>query len=304
MSKAKEFYLRAKKVKPRSIELLFSLAKVFASDQSWQEALKYLDNILEIDSENHKALYKKRDLHEATKKWEELIDVQHKILKIDLSDQDMQKEEKNLTGFKFELGHHSLKEGDTDKAIKVLRSIIKKDERFNAAYLSLAEAYLKNADTDEAEKILIKGYETTSSLVLLARLEDHLIAMGEPGRTIEIYQKAIQKNQGDHRLHFLLAKLYYRLEMIDYALDTAIAIDTSLFDSTELHALLGNIYERRSQHDKAVEEFKKAVIVERPLMVPFCCSYCGHISKDWAGRCPQCKQWDTFTLDLNGTCKT
>ena len=303
LSKAKEFYLRAKKIKPRNIEALFSIAKVFEADKIWLEALKYLDNILDIDENNPKALFKKRDLYEVTGKWAELLDVQQKILKIDLSPAEMQKEERTLTGFRFEMGNHYLEEGTTDKAIKIFKSIIKKEENFVAAYLTLAEAYLKEADNNEAEKILIKGYEATSSLVILAKLEDHLISLGEPGRTIEIYQKAIQDNKADQKLQFLFAKLYYRLEMIDYALETATAIDTSTFDSSELHALLGNIYERRSQHDKAVEELKKAVMVERPLMVPFCCSKCGYISKDWSARCPECKFWDTLTLDLNGTCK-
>lgn len=301
--RAKELYLRAKKIKPRNIEVLFSIANVFEADKVWLEALKYLDNIIAIDENNPKALFKKRELYEVTGKWEELLDVQQKILKIDLSPPEMQKEERNLMGFRFEMGNHYLEVGATDKAIKIFRSIIKKEESFVAAYLTLAESYLKNADNDEAERTLTKGYEATSSLVILARLEDHLISLGEPGRTIEIYQKAIQKSKNDQKLQFLFAKLYYRLEMIDYALETATAIDTSTFDSAELHALLGNIYERRSQLDKAVEELKKAVMVERPLMVPFCCSKCGYTSKDWAGRCPQCKLWDTLKLDLNGTCK-
>jgi tetratricopeptide (TPR) repeat protein len=150
---------------------------------------------------------------------------------------------------------------------------------------------------------LIKGYDTTSSIVLLVRLEDHFIAVGEPGTIINLYQKAIQKDQRDPKLQFFLAKLYYRLEMIDYAFETVNAIDTTAFDYPDLHILLGNIYERRTEYDKAAEEFKKALKVEKPLSVSFCCSNCNYTSKDWIGRCPECKSWNTLTLDLNGICK-
>lgn len=303
-SKSREFYLKAHKTKPGNIEALLSVAHVFEEDRHWGEALKYVDKILDIDENNPKALFKKRDVLEATGKYEDVIEVQHKILKIDLSPEEMRKEQQNLTGYRFEMGNRYLDEGETEKAKKVLKSIIKKDERFVSAYLSLAEAYLREADNEEAERTLMKGYEATSSLVVLARLEDHLIALGEPGRTIDIYQKAIQLNKNDQRLQFLFAKLYYRLEMIDYALETATAIDTSVFDSPELHALLGSIYERRSELDRSIEEFRKAVIGEKPIVAPFCCSKCGFTSKDWSGRCPRCRLWDTFTLDLNGTCNT
>ncbi len=301
--KAKDFYTKAKEIKPRGIEVLFSLEKVFEADQKWQEALRYIGNILEIDDENPKALYKKREIHEINKKWEEVLDVQHKILKSDVSSEEKEKENKNLVGYRYESGCQYLEEGDADKAVKVLRSIIKTDKDFTAAYLALAEAYLKIGNVEEAEGLLVKGYDTTSSLVFLVRLEELFIMIGEPNTIIDIYQKAIQKNQKDQKLQFFLAKLYYRLEMIDYAFETVNAIDTTAFDYPDFHTLLGNIYERRTQYEKAAEEFKKALKVEKPLPAPFCCSNCSYTSKDWAGRCPECKNWNTFTLGLDGICK-
>ncbi|MEK7308435.1 MAG: tetratricopeptide repeat protein, partial [Nitrospirota bacterium] len=204
---------------------------------------------------------------------------------------------------RYELGRYNLEKGDTDKAKKILRVIIKMDKDFVAAYLALAEAYLKDGDVEEAENLLIKGYEVTSALVFLARLEDFFIAVGEPGRIIDLYQKTILKNPKDQKLQFFLAKLYYRLEMIDYAFETIMGIDTTTTDYLDLHILLGNIYERRSQYDKAGVEFKKALKAEMPLLIPFCCSDCNYTSNEWTGRCPTCQHWNTLKLDLSGTCK-
>lgn len=304
LTKAKDFYLKAKEINPRGIEVLFSLERVFRAQQKWQDALRCLDNILEIDDDNPQALYKKRDIYEMNEKWEELIEVQHRILKSDIPSQAKEQEQKNLLGYRYELGRYYLERGFTDKAIKTLKSILKTDRDFIAAYLTLVDAYLKEGDTKEAEALLLRGYEATSSPILLVRLEDFFISMGEPGSIIDLYQKAIQKDQRDLRLQFFLAKLYYRLEMIDYAFETVNAIDTGTFNPPGLHTLLGNIYVRRAEYQKAAEEFRKALRADKPLLIPFCCSNCSHISNDWIGRCPECKHWNTFTLDLDETCKT
>ena len=134
-------------------------------------------------------------------------------------------------------------------------------------------------------------------------MEDFFIKQGEPGSIIDIYQKAIQKDRNDIRLQFFLAKLYFRLEMIDYAFDTINAMDTTSFDHPGLHILLGNIHERRSQFEEAKDEFKKALRAGKPLVVPFCCSHCSFSTRDWTGRCPECRSWNTFILDINEVCK-
>lgn len=303
LKKAKEFFLKAKEARPQSIEALFSLEKIYRTEHKWQEALRYIDSVLEIDDENPKALFRKRDIYEIKKNWEALLDIQHRILKSNIPQEEKDKEDKKLLGYKYELGRHYVEQGETDKAKKILKVIIKLDKDFIAAYLALAESYIRDENAKEAEEVLIKGFEETSDLVFLVRLEDFFISLGEPGRIIALYQKAIQANPGDQKLQFFLAKLYCRLEMIDYAYETLMGIDTSTMDYPDLHILLGIIRERHSEHEKAAEEYKKALQAETPMLIPYCCSDCSYTSKEWAGRCPECSHWNTLTLDLSGTCK-
>lgn len=301
--KAANFYLKAKEIKPRSIETLLSLVKVSEALQKRQDSIKYLDSLLEIDEHNPGFLHSKRDIYESNNQWEEVLEVQNKLLKCKLSPEDEERENKKLVGFKLELAKHHLATGEKDKAIKSLKAIIKTDKDFLAAYLALGDAYIADKNNKEAEALLLKGYEATSSPVLLVRLEEHFIKIGEPSTIIDLYQKAIHKDPNDLRLQFFIAKLYYRLEMIDYASDVINAIDAAAFDHPELHALLGNVYERRSEYKKAAEEFKKALNVGKLLVVPYCCSNCGHISRNWSGRCPECKEWNSYILDINEICK-
>lgn len=301
---ARDYYTKAESVKPRDIEVLLSLEKTFEKDRKWQDALKYLNMILEIDEGNLLVLQKKRDIFENNRRWEDLIDVQGKILRGNLPPDEMVNEEKKLIGYRYELGQQQIEAGDLEKAIKTLKSIIKTDSDFVAAYIALADAYLEENKIGDAREILVKGYETTFSLVFLVKLEDIFLSMGEPGKIIDFYLKAVEGDRTDPKIQFFLAKLYYRLEMIDDALQTLNNLDASAFDSTDIHVLLGNIYERRAQHDLAAEEFKKALKVEKPFVIPFCCSKCSYTSKEWVGRCPECKNWNGLVFDLNGTCKT
>lgn len=303
LNKAREYYLKALEIKPKGIEVLLSLERVAEAQQKWQEAIKYIDVILDIDNDNTMLLYKKRDIYERNRKWEDLLEVQNKILKCKLLPEEEERENKQLLGYKYELGRHYVEAGLLEKAIKILKNVIKADKNFTAAYISLADAYRKDGNSKEARTVLLKGYEETSSMLCLVRLEDNFINEGEPGAIIDIYQRAVQKNQKDLRLQFFLAKLYYRLEMIDYALDTLNAIDITAFDYPDVHMLLGSVYVRRSEYSKAAEEFKKALSIDRPLLVPYCCSNCDYISKEWSGRCPECKNWNTFNLDINEICK-
>ena len=302
--KAIDSYMKAKELKPRNIEVLLSIEKVSVAQKNWKEALKYLNSVLDIDDENTKILFMKRDIYERNGKWEELIDVQQKILKRKLPEEEEAEENKALLGYKYELGKHYHATGDSDKAVKTLKSVLKSDKDFSAAYIALADVHLKDGNTKEAESILMKGYEETFSRVILARLEDHYITEGVPGTIIDLYQKAVQRDPNDLRQQFFMAKLYYRLEMIDHAFETINNIDTSSFDFPNLHALFGSIYERRAQYEKSIGEFKKALKVKRPLLIPFCCSVCKCKTGDWSGRCPECKNWNTMILDINEACET
>jgi len=301
--KATNFYLRAKEVKPRSVETLLSLVKSSEAQKKRQDSIKYLDSLLEIDEHNPGFLYRKRDVYESNNKWEEVLEVQGKILKCKLSPKDEERENEKLFGYKFELAKHYLATGEKDKAIKSLKAIIKADKDFVSAYMTLGDAYIADNNNEEAEAHLLKGYDATSSPVLLVRLEEHFISIGEPSTIIDIYHKAIHKYPNDLSLKFFIAKLFYRLEMIDYTSDAIDAIDVAAFNHPELHALLGNVYERRSEYKQAAEEFKKALNAGKLLVVPYCCSSCDHISKKWSDRCPECKEWNSFILDINEICK-
>ncbi len=301
--KAMSFYNKAFSVNPQNLEVLFSLESLMEKTGRWADALNYIENILDIDADNLSALYKKRAILERDEKWDELVEAQKTILKHEHTEKDRQREQMNLLGYKYEYGRHSLETGEIEKARKAFKTLIKLNGDFIPAYIGLAEVMLGEGESEDAVDFLEKSYDQTSSLIILARLEDLLISLGEPSRLIRLYENSLAKNPQNHTLRFLLGKLYYRLEMIDDAFETFTYVDASGVASPELYQIMGDLYLKRNQYDRAVSEFKKAVDMKMAFRLPYWCSNCGYSSQGWSGRCPSCNNWNTYTFNLHGARK-
>ncbi|NWF76092.1 MAG: tetratricopeptide repeat protein [Nitrospirae bacterium] len=296
---AREYYQKVRDLNPRNIEVLFALVRLLEKTDRLTEALRNIDEILEIDDGNLNALYKKREILEKLERWQELVYVQKIILKNEYSEKDKLLAREDLIGYKYEYGRNCLENGELEKAKKAFRIVLRLEKNFIPATLGLAEVLLRENEVEKAIEILETNYEQTSSLIVLLRLEDLLISVGEPSKLIRIYNNNISKNPQKMVTKFFLGRLFYRLEMIDDAFETLLSIDTGGIVYPELHQLLGNLYMKRNQIDKAVLEYKKALESHKcAFSISYGCNNCGYISSEWAGRCSNCKKWSTYQLNL------
>jgi lipopolysaccharide biosynthesis regulator YciM len=296
---AREYYQKAKDLYPQNPEVLFALERLTEKIGRWSDALMYIEEILDKDEGNLSALYKKREILERQERWDDIVFVQKAIFKNEHAEKDKSRERQNLVGYKYEYGRHSLENGDLEKAKKAFRTVLRLEKDFIPATLGLAEVLFREGEVEEAINILEKSYEETSSTIVLSRLEDLLINVGEPARLIRIYKNSLLKNPQDILMKFFLSKLYYRLEMIDDAFETLTSVDTGGAVYPGLHQLMGNLYMKRNQINRAVDEFKKALKFNKhAFSLPYICNNCGYISPKWSGRCPSCKIWSTYQFDL------
>ncbi len=58
---------------PKSLPALLGLVAVHEQIKNWQGALRHIDEILDIDSANLTALYKKQAVLERLEKWDDLL---------------------------------------------------------------------------------------------------------------------------------------------------------------------------------------------------------------------------------------
>ncbi len=295
------YYRRAHSSVPSNLEALFSLESAMVAQSQWDQALGYVEKILELDANNLSALYRRRSIMERKGSWGDVLDIQKSILKQEQNSTHQKREQFNMLGFRYEAARESLEQGDLEKASKMFKGILKDEKDFIPAYLGVAETLLSEDDTEGAVSYLEGAYETTRSQIILARLEDMLINLGDPGRLLRTYRKAVAERPEDEQLRFFLGKLYFRLEMVDDAFDTLKDLDS--LDWSDLHKLLGELYLRRDRCDLAVEQFKKTLELKRSFRLPYCCGICGHKEPEWSGRCPECGYWNSYQLNLYGICK-
>lgn len=297
---AVSFYKKALSASPGDFEALFSLERSMEATGRLPEALSCIEEILDTDSDNLSALYKKRAILEKKGRWEDVIDVQKTIIKHEQTERERGREQGNLLGYRYEFARDCLENGDREKAGKEFRNILKLDKNFVPAYLGAAEAMLGEGEAEDAADFLERGYEQTSLPIILARLEDLLINLGDPPRIIKTYKNALSARPADNTLKFFLGKLYYRLEMIEDAFDVLKAVETAE-PFPGLHHLLGELHLRRRECERAVAEFKKTFEMKKALRVPYSCSSCGYRAQEWSGRCPNCKNWNTYDFIRNGS---
>lgn len=296
---ALKYYKKAYELDPKNIVPLFSLESVMEKMNENELALKYIEQIISLEPDSPLAHYKMRTILERLEKWEELISLQKKILKL-VPEYKRAEEEKRLVGYTYEYGRVNLESGDIEQAEKIFSSLVKNYPEFVPAYLGMTEVILSKEGVEEAIDFLQKSYDTLKSKLLLIRLEDLLISIGDPKRLIQFYLKAINEKPDDVELKFLLGRLYYRLEMIDDAIETLSSIDPAICSTPKLHCIKGYLYLRRNQIPKAVSEFKELCPESKVSNLSYLCKECHSTFEEWTGRCPVCGTWNSFEVDLRG----
>ncbi|MFQ5579718.1 MAG: tetratricopeptide repeat protein [Nitrospiria bacterium] len=288
---------KARGLDDKNVEVLLALAHDLEDAERFEEAMQYLREILQSDERNLAALQRLRDLTIRLQQWEEAYPYQEKLAKLANSGETRKKEEIVLLGIKYEIGRMLLQLGQSGKARRRFKEAIKMDKNFLPAYIGLVGTHLKDGKIELAAALMEKSYELTNHLILLLRLEDFYLEMGEPEKILRLYRKAIDKDPQNTVLRFYLGRLYYRLEMVDDALETLQEIETRIDSFPDLHKVLGNLYQRRGDHSLAIEAFKKALKLQTRVLIPYYCPPCDNHTFEWAGRCNRCGLWNSYQAE-------
>ncbi len=299
---ALEYYRKIISFQPDHIGSKLKIAEIYIIQQQYDDALKYLEEVLKADPLNRAAIMKKRDILEIKERWGELIEIQKDILKRTSNSEEKSSEEKRLLGYTYEEAKSLLDVGELDRAKKMFKSILKSHNDFVPAHIGIAEVFIKKSHQKDAINYLKKTFEETGSLIVLATLEEIILEQEDPSKIISIYKKALSQRPDDSILKYFLIKLYYRLEMLDDALELIESIDNQKL-YPQLDKIRGAIAIKRGHFEEAAQIFRGIVDMKRALKLPLCCSECGVLSDEWHGRCPACGNWDSLYFNIHGVCE-
>ena len=296
---------KARSIAERNPEVLLALARDLEGAKRFEEALQSLDDVLKIDQANLTALMRKRDLYIRLEKWAEALEIQQRLMKADLSQQDQRAEAGLLVGLTYETGRQLLERGHPEKARPYFRGAIKRDKGFLPAYIGLGEILIREGKVKNAAEILEKVYRKTGNIILLHRLEELYLEMGEPGEILRVYHEAEVRDPHNPVIKFYLGKLYYRLEMVDEAYDLLCTLEGPQDQMADYHKIMANLYLRKQHTAHAVDELKKALGFKKRVVVPYVCKSCHLETAEWSGRCARCLAWNTYValpwVDVSGT---
>jgi lipopolysaccharide biosynthesis regulator YciM len=293
-AEAIHIHRKARTVDERNIEVLLALARDLEAAKRFEEGQQVLQDILKLDPSNLTALIRKRDLYMRLEKWSDALEIQHRLVKSVLPQAEQHDENQLLVGITYEVGRQLLERGHPEKARRYFRGAIKRDKAFLPAYIGLGEILISEGKSRNAAEILEKVYAKSTNVIILHRLEELWLDLGEPGEIIRIYQEALQRDPHNAVLKFYLGKLFYRLEMIDEAFDLLSTLEGPQDQMSDYHKIMANLHLRKQQMEYAVQELKKALGFKKRVVVPYLCSRCQEESSEWSGRCRQCGGWNTY----------
>ena len=297
---AVQAHRRALELRPDDLQARYALYRDYRGAENLPASKAALREILERDqSSNLPVLRELRDLLLKEENWEELASAQEESLEL-VAPEERAAERELLVGVHYQLGLRDLNEGDTKSAVQRLRRLVKEQREFVPAYLALGEALSKLGQADEAIATWNDGFEATHSPMLLQKIEDEYLSREQPASAIEYHRRAILRLRGREAIlgRFLLGRLYYRLEMIDDALQQFESIKRDILYSPTLHYYLAKIKQRRGEDQAAAQEFKELIKQFDLLQPQIVCGACGYRGGSWLDRCPTCGAWNRLRLDL------
>lgn len=294
VSEAIRLHRRANLADDQNMEALFQLVDDLQAARQLDEAVSVLQEILRRDDANQTGLISLRNIYLSLSQWEEAHSVEEKILKLPLSDEIRQKEQAVFLGIKFEKGMSFLGRNQTEAARRSFKSAVKIDKLFLPAYIGLGEVYIKEGRIESAMTLFEKGYDITQNPILLHRLEELCLELGQPDRILQVYQKTVRKQPSGVALKFYLGKLYSRLEMIDEAFDLFSEIESQMDHLADLQKIMGILYLKRGDPLQAAEAFQKALLLATDAVISYRCSSCHAATAQWSGRCVKCGTWNSY----------
>ena len=298
MPQAIELHRRARQVRESDLRPLFALVDDFETAKETLLAKETLTEIIERKPKRAITAYRRlRSLLVREKEWEAAQEIQSKIEA--LLGEGIRKEDRRYSpGISYQLAcGHAVAER-MKEALAILRRLGKEHPEFVPAAWKLGKVLVAMGESEEAVGVWKKGFETTSAPIFLTAIEDHFLQLEEPERAIEVLKQLVWKAKRDVVPRFFLGKLYYRLEMLDEALDVFRSLRSKVSYAPTIPFYIARILERRGDPLQAAREYSHLLSQLDPLRLEFHCTACNNRYSAWRDFCDTCGEWNSIQLDL------
>ena len=288
-------HLRAHTIQPDDPRIILAVVQDHRADGDIDAAIDLLRGVIAKRPKETRWAYRKiRNLCIACERWSEALEWQET-----LEQKTHEKPDPDLrAGIRYEQALEHAEGAKIELATRELRAITEEIPHFVPAYYAHGKLLLRDDEEADAIECWKEGYQKTRSPVFLTALEDYFLETEDPSRALEILRE-IANDEPDNPLPaFFLGRLFYRLEMLDDALEQFRSLESRNFHSPSLEYIVAHIHERREQFEDAMLSYRSTLDQIGPTSLPFLCGECSAQSSEWSARCPNCAQWNTIAIDF------
>ena len=292
-ARALELHLKAAQVAPKNLDVLYGLADDYLAKAMCRLEMEALKKISKIDRISPRVFYRMREAYLKSENWALAEDIQKKLISRVKAKEKKEKEKKILGRYIYNNGVRYFNNGNFESAISEFKRALRENNQCLSAYVMLGEAFLKASNIKGALKVWKKGYENTSSLICLIRMEKVYRKLDQVGEMIREYKDALKKSQNSTRetLSLLLGSLYLEeghsqetIRVIKENINSKKAIIPSL--------ILADAYKQECADAQSQQALKNASHQVKGAILNFKCGVCGKNLDEWADSCSQCKAFD------------
>ena len=277
--KAIDLHEKALEAHPGNLRVQLFLVDDHLAAGHLSQASEVLKRIIAKDDSNRTALTTLRNIQERQGDWAGAAETQRKYIKAAGKEPESTA---YLLGLRYQTAIGYLDNGDTEKAVKTLREILKEAPDFVSATVSLGDARIRSGKIDEGIKVLSEGYKRHQNPVFLQVMEEKLIKKENPRKLIETFRGLLDNSPDDVFLNLFYGKICLRLEMVDDGYMALKKVESTGYDAPFIHALLGEINARRERYEEAIDEYSRYVHLSDGIHPRFVCGNCQH-TVDGAG---------------------
>lgn len=291
-----EYHRKAHHIREDNTQPLYALVEDYEAKGEMDLARSVLGKIIGVNKSSTAAWSKLRSLHMKEANWEKALEAHEKVVK--LAQPEVATDRPVGLGIRYQIAVSRLDQGKTKESLTLLRRLLKENEQFIPAHVTLGQALLGTGHEAEAVQAWHRGFEATGAPIFLTTLEEHYLRRERPLAAIEALKHCISQARKDTLPRFYLGKLYFRLEMLDDAMSTLSSLEGRAAYAPSLHYLLGRIHERRNNHRDAAVEYRSVIREMQLVQLEYKCRACDETIMEWAPRCPSCGDWNCIEVNF------
>jgi lipopolysaccharide assembly protein B len=285
-----DLFIRQNINSAQRVSILKSLALDYHANGQNMDALKTIEQILDIDRHHAWAQNFQITLFEDLGEWEEAINQMRK-------NEQVSKEERanRLAGYKVEQGKKLALAGREHQGRLCYREAMKLNRECAAAYLELADSYVRENRLDDAVTALQRLIHVKPEFAELAfiRLKELFYNLGHFEEMEKVYLELLKTNPHVVEAYLGMVEIYEKKGELRRAIDACEKVLSLAPKRLDGKLMLMSLNGKLGKANRVLEISQEIVDELLTRQTKYRCQICTNSSQDYFLRCPKCKAWNS-----------